>query len=1238
MPKYLTILTGIGIAYFALGLVGLAMPAVGTSVALFWLPTGIAVATLFRFGYRYWPAVCIASVAVNLVIGSHWLTCIGIGVGNMLAAVASVAMLHGMKLSRRFDRQQDIVLLAIASHLGMLISASTGVASLVFSNAITENYSIAWLCWWAGDSMGVIAAAPLLLVASRSEFRAIQKRLLEFVGWLSLTALITYSIFITNQSNRDGPALALAFLPFPLIAWAALRFETIGTSLAIMLISFGAAYGTSTQTGPFYRVDVTPQVLSLWIYMVTMATLGWMIVALHSAQVKAVNVQRVLEIGLREASMGVLLTDSNRLITYVNEGFTQLTGYGPTEVVGKNCNCLQGENTDFKTIDQIRMSLLERSDFDGEIINYRKNGTNFWNGLLISPLFDDAGGNAGFIGIQRDITAKKEIEFALKRSEARLRTILDLEPECVMILSPSGEIVEINPAGLRIIECDALEQAKGIRWESLVAEENKEAYREMHLQVLAGESRQIEFRIFGLQGTEQWLESNAVGYRDEHGVIVGQLAVIRDVTQRKRSEDDLKASEHRYRDLFKNNPQPMWVYDLESLKFLAVNNAAVEHYGYSRDEFLAMTIKDIRPPDDVPNLLRNVAQVSSGLDRAGTWRHFTKGGKLIQVEIVSHVMPFFDRRAELVLANDVTERKQLEEQVQATQQRFQAIVERSHDLILILDRDGKIMFANPASREILGYEPEEMIGQYNLDFVGKQDHERTRRELEEIVSNSQMEFRSEIRALHKKGHWKTLEAVGVNLLEVPSLGGIVVNCRDITERKEREIRTANELSFFEMLSAGTALPQTLNQIASNCELLGSGLKCIYIPLDDSGEVVEHETLPVACVPIVSSKGLPLGKLVMHCSEPRTLSTTEVALVDQAANFCVLAIERNALLESIRDSEVRLKTLVGNLPGMAYRCQNDANWTMSFVSSGCVFVTGYQHDELEQNKSVTYADLVHPLDRDLRWTRCQESINSRVLCNNTYRITDKAGQIRWVSERASAVYADDGSVRCIDGFIQDITDARRVEEQILASLSEKDAMLKEIHHRVKNNLQIVCSLLNLQVGNVQDRMVLNVLQESQNRIRSMALVHETLYMSSNLGTIDLCKYVVALCGNLFRSYGIDNSQVRLQLNVTRTSLDLERAIPFGLIINELVSNALKYAFPAGRTGMVVVTFNTKSEEHFFLSVSDDGIGLPASFELNQLRSLGLQIVQDLIQQLSGTLSILQSHGTEFCVSFPIRSTN
>lgn len=217
-------------------------------------------------------------------------------------------------------------------------------------------------------------------------------------------------------------------------------------------------------------------------------------------------------------------------------------------------------------------------------------------------------------------------------------------------------------------------------------------------------------------------------------------------------------------------------------------------------------------------------------------------------------------------------------------------------------------------------------------------------------------------------------------------------------------------------------------------------------------------------------------------------------------------------------------------------------------------------------------------------------------------------------------------------IRDITDRRRADEKVRASLREKEVLLKEIHHRVKNNLQVTSSMLKLQSAHTQDPAARNMFNEGQNRIRSMALVHEKLYRSSELSRVPLADYVAELSSLLFRSFGIDPERIALEIDADPIYLSIDSAIPCGLILNELISNALKHAFPEGRSGAVMV--DIKQEEHGIirLRIRDDGVGLPGRFDLEYSDTLGLELVKTLVQQLQGHLEIRGAPGTDVVVRF------
>jgi two-component sensor histidine kinase len=215
---------------------------------------------------------------------------------------------------------------------------------------------------------------------------------------------------------------------------------------------------------------------------------------------------------------------------------------------------------------------------------------------------------------------------------------------------------------------------------------------------------------------------------------------------------------------------------------------------------------------------------------------------------------------------------------------------------------------------------------------------------------------------------------------------------------------------------------------------------------------------------------------------------------------------------------------------------------------------------------------------------------------------------------------------------EIAERKRAEEQIKASLGEKEVLLKEVHHRVKNNLQVVSSMLQLQSKNIKDKETVEMFQESRNRVRSMALVHERLYQSKDLAKVDFAKYIRSLANYLCRSYGVNTNVIQLRTNLHDVSLGVDTAIPCGLILNELVSNSLKHAFPDGREGEIHIELRSDDNDKFTLMVSDNGVGLLEDLDFRNTESLGLQLVNTLVNQLEGTIELDRRDGTAFKITF------
>jgi PAS domain S-box-containing protein/putative nucleotidyltransferase with HDIG domain len=277
--------------------------------------------------------------------------------------------------------------------------------------------------------------------------------------------------------------------------------------------------------------------------------------------------------------------------------------------------------------------------------------------------------------------------------------------------------------------------------------------------------------------------------RDSRGCIWAGMAVGYEVTELVQAQQVLRRQaelESSFRQLFEENPLPMWVYDLETHRFLEVNRAALHTYGYSREEFLGMTLADIRPPEEVGRLRANLAQPRQEYEKSGPWRHRLKDGREIWVEVSSHVHTFAGRPAVLVAAKNVSAQVEAQAALRSSERRFRALVENAPDAVSLLDPQGRTVFETPASTRILGYSQDERIGQNAFELIHPEDLPATRQAFRRLLEQPDNPVRLQVRARHKDGSWRWLEAIATNLLHEPSVGAVVVNFRDVSERKQAE--------------------------------------------------------------------------------------------------------------------------------------------------------------------------------------------------------------------------------------------------------------------------------------------------------------------------------------------------------------------------------------------------------------------------------------------------------------------
>jgi PAS domain S-box-containing protein len=370
-------------------------------------------------------------------------------------------------------------------------------------------------------------------------------------------------------------------------------------------------------------------------------------------------------------------------------------------------------------------------------------------------------------------------------------------------------------------------------------------------------------------------------------------------------------------------------------------------------------------------------------------------------------------------------------------------------------------------------------------------------------------------------------------------------------------------------------------------------------------------------------------------------------------------EKNARLETeiadrmhfeaeLRNSDTRLNAIIQGSPIPQFVIDKDHKvlyWNLALeeysgIPAGDVIGTNQHWRAFYEAERPCMADLIvdGTIEKMPAWYAGKYSASG--LVEGAYESTDffprlgKAGV--WLHFTAAPVWDESGAIIGAVETLEDITDRKIAEEKIQRSLEEKEILLKEIHHRVKNNLQVVWGLLDLQIQTVKDQNTINILRDSQNRVRTMALIHETLYKSHDLSHIEILPYLRNLVTTLFSTYSIAPEKIQMHFFIEDVLLDVESAIPCGLIVNELMSNTFKHAFPGDRTGEITIGFALK-DAWYTLSFKDNGVGMPPGFDYTASESLGLKLVHVLTtDQLDGTLELVPENGTKYIIRFPRRS--
>lgn len=598
----------------------------------------------------------------------------------------------------------------------------------------------------------------------------------------------------------------------------------------------------------------------------------------------------------------------------------------------------------------------------------------------------------------------------------------------------------------------------------------------------------------------------------------------------------------------------------------------------------------------------------------------------------------------LATARDITEQKKADEALRLSEKKYRQVVEHASELIFSTDINGNFLFANSAVQKISGYSIEELRQLNYLDMILPEYRKRLQvrfmKQYLKCEPTSHIEY--PLKTKDNKILWFA-QNTSLNI-ENDKITGFHIVARDITERKqvEESLREAEE-RFKTIIETVPSLLAITDEKGNN----------IYIsPNCKKITGYTREELKKDQVWMVHEDDHSRAKKIYEKTFSEGIS---------GKDFEYKAVKKNGEIWYASSSWEPLRVGEGKFKGIVFqtiditrrkRAEEDLRETRDYLENlinyanapiivwnSDLFITRFNHafEQLTGRKAAemidSHLDILFPLQqREKMMALIKRTISGERWDGVEIPIQRTDGSVRIVLWNSATLYSSDGEkVIATVAQGQDITARKLAEDKIRQSLAEKEILLKEIHHRVKNNLQVISSLLELQSEHVTDNKTLEIFKLSQNRIKAMGLIHEHLYHSTDLSQIDFAGYIKYLLEHLYDSFGVNVETIKTNINVEDIHLSMNKAISFGLIINELVTNSLKYAFKDGEEGEIAINLHS-DDGNYVLKISDTGARFPEDSDFKNTETLGLQLVNLLTKQLKGTIELNRKDKTEFIISF------
>lgn len=691
--------------------------------------------------------------------------------------------------------------------------------------------------------------------------------------------------------------------------------------------------------------------------------------------------------------------------------------------------------------------ILKYKEVKGELEfrKIRKDGSILHVNERTKLVFDENGKIAEIRITCRDITEKKEAQTILQAQEEKYRTLtFNLNVGLYRSTADEeGSFLEINPAFIKMLGYSSKKKLLEKPVSSLYVNPDDRKALQKSLQN-KGFVKNLEVQLKKKNGATFIASVSTVVSRDEHGKPLYYDGIVEDITERKHVENAVKESENKYRTLFNFSPNGILIENQKGI-IIDVNPAFCKILGYNREELIGMEVKKLTHPESRKEIERNIQVILGGTPLRHIRKNVTKSGSIIYVQLSESLLELPDGTPGIMcIAEDITIRIKAEQALIESEQKYRLLIENQSDLVVKVDTEGRFLFVSPSYCDLFGKTEEELLGKYFIELVVEEDRKETLKKIKGLYSPP---FKTYIeQKAHTRSGWRWIAWMKTAILdEKDKVKEIIGVGRDVTDRKlAEEALLKSEESYRGLFNSTTDAIYIQDREGRFIDVNEGAVKMYGYPRDHFiGKFPDLFSAPgkndlelVKKYLEHAFKGIPQVFEFWGIDKNGRVFPKEVKLnkgsyfgKEVVVAFAEDITERKKAEIAVKESERRLSTLMGNLQGMAYRCRNDKDWTMEFVSNGCFDLTGYQASDLIFNNTVSFNDIIHPDDRKRIWNEVQDAVNSRKSFRLIYRITTAQDKMKWVLEQGIGVYAPDGKLIALEGFISNITEQKEAEEEV-----------------------------------------------------------------------------------------------------------------------------------------------------------------------------------------------------------------